>query len=82
MSDDFIAEAVENGAFRNIVCFDVEGTGAGDLSMRTVFLLLNKCNRLKTVGRLKTWSHVTRESIIHLANKVKLENLCVTILLK
>jgi hypothetical protein len=80
LSDDFIAEAVENGAFKNIEYFDVDGTHAGVLSMSTVFRLLNNSNHLEIVGSLGTWSNVTPESIIELETVVKLQNLDLQIL--
>jgi hypothetical protein len=36
-----MAEAIQSGAFRNIEQFEVIGSEKGDLSMDTVWLLLN-----------------------------------------
>jgi hypothetical protein len=80
LSDDFISRAVENGAFKNIEYFEVDGTDAGVLSINTVYLLLNNSNDLECVGRLGTWSNVTPESINELEASIQLQNIDLEIL--
>jgi hypothetical protein len=80
LSDGFMDQAVKNGAFRNIKHFEVDGTETGDLSMDTVWLLLDNCERLKTLGRLATWRLVTAENVLDLESRVLSENIDLTII--
>jgi hypothetical protein len=75
MADDFMFEAVQNGAFRSIEHFEVIGSETGDLSMDTVWLLINNCEHLKTVGRLGTWRRVSPDDVSDLKTKIRSENL-------
>lgn len=54
LNEGFVDQAVNNGAFKSIKHFEVDGTEAGDLSMETVWLLLDNCEHLKTLGSLAT----------------------------
>jgi hypothetical protein len=68
LTDDFIEDAVRQGAFRNIVCFKVEEIERGALTMRTVDLLLPHCEHLRELGYLRSWRLVDPELISKLKN--------------
>jgi hypothetical protein len=54
VTDDFLEDAIRQGAFRNIVRFWVEDTST-TLTMRTVELLLQHCDSLREIGNLRRW---------------------------
>ncbi|XP_023724907.1 uncharacterized protein LOC111874023 [Cryptotermes secundus] len=74
LNDDFIEDAVRQGAFRNIVCFKVEEIAPGALTMRTVELLIRHCEHLKELGYLRSWRLVEPEFISNLRNIIVTTN--------
>ena len=80
LTDKFMTEAIQNGAFRNIEWFEVKETEYGALSMATVELLLNNCECLKTLGKLRSWRRLTPQGISDLKSRVSLHNLDLNIL--
>jgi hypothetical protein len=71
LTDDFIRDAMLQGAFRNILRFWVEETGDGALSMKTVELLLQHCEDLREIGYLGTWRLVSRNQYKALTKRIK-----------
>ena len=80
LTDKFMTEAIQNGAFRNIEWFEVKETEYGALSMATVELLLNNCECLKTLGKLRSWRRLTPEDILSVTMRACSENLHLNIL--
>jgi hypothetical protein len=81
VTDDFVADAIHNGAFRYIVNFEVEDAEDGDLSMTTVELLLEHCEHLETLGYLQSWRRLTPQNISDLKDRILLQNLNLGIVL-
>jgi hypothetical protein len=74
LTDDFIRDAILQGAFRNIVRFCVEEIARGALSMRTVELLIQHCDNLREIGYLGSWRLVDPELISDLRNRIAVMN--------
>jgi hypothetical protein len=55
VTDDFLEDAIRQGAFRNIVRSSVEDYQTRALTMRTVELLLQHCDCLREMGPLSSW---------------------------
>jgi hypothetical protein len=79
LTDDFIRDAMQQGAFRNIQRFWVEETGGGALTMRTIELLLQNCEHLREIGFLRNWRRVTPSQCLDLIQRMRIMNtyLCV-----
>jgi hypothetical protein len=75
LTDDFIRDAMRQGAFRNILRFWIEETGDGALTMRTVELLLQHCEHLREIGLLKSWRRVTRSQYLDLMETMRIMNI-------
>lgn len=72
LTDDFMHDALRNGAFTNIRDFFVEGSTF--LTMRTIDLLLLHCESLNILGDLDTWTAVTKDNRTELRNRVRQRN--------
>jgi hypothetical protein len=79
LTDDFIHEAMRQGAFRNILRFCVLETGVGALTMRTVELLLQHCENLREIGYLKTWGLLSESQCTELIKRIRIMNIDVRI---
>jgi hypothetical protein len=75
LTDDFIRDAMLQGAFRNIQRFWIEETGDGALTMRTVELLLQHCEDLREIGLLRSWRRVTPSECSDLRERIRIKNI-------
>jgi hypothetical protein len=75
LTDDFIHDAMRQGAFRNILRFWVEETGHGALTMRTVELLLQHCDNLREIGLVESWRRVTQNECSDLIERMRIMNI-------
>jgi hypothetical protein len=80
LDNDFICEALQQGAFRNLQYLLIKETGNGALTMRTVDLLMQHCEKLKVLGHLKTWQQLTRNMVRDLKQRIMLRNLALRIM--
>jgi hypothetical protein len=74
MTNEFVTEAVRNGAFRNIVQFKVRGNRNAAVSKRTVELLLSNCEYLRGLGFLRSWGPFTEEDVRDVRNRARNQN--------
>jgi hypothetical protein len=75
LNDDLVSEAIRQGGFENIVELYIQETGDGVLTMRTVELLIEHCERLRILGYLRRWGRLTEDDISNLKNIIKTRNL-------
>jgi hypothetical protein len=74
VTDDFLEDAIRQGAFRNIVRFWVEDTNT-TLTMRTVELLLQHCDRLREIGHLTSWSRLPLSEYSDFIKRTRIMNI-------
>ncbi|KDR20993.1 uncharacterized protein LOC110828547 [Zootermopsis nevadensis] len=78
IDDSFVSETIRTGGLKNIANFLV--VNAGDLTMRTVELLISNCHQLFTLGYLSRWSGLNPELISNINITVRTRNLDIQIL--
>jgi hypothetical protein len=74
-NDDLVSEAIRQGGLKNIVELYIYETGDGVLTLRTVELLIEHCERLRRLGYLEEWGRLTVDNIRNLLSIIKNRNL-------
>jgi Leucine-rich repeat (LRR) protein len=77
ITDTIIREIVTAGGFRSLIECVVDN--CGDMSMDTVWLLMQNCPSLCEIGNIKSWSGVTQYEVQSLLNFLRNNNLSLTV---
>jgi hypothetical protein len=79
ITDTVIRHIVTDDGFRNLTEFVVDNCGR--LSIDTVWLLMQNCPNLTTIGNVSGWSHVKDYEVVRLLNFLRNNNLSLSICL-
>jgi hypothetical protein len=71
VTEDFLDDAIRQGAFRNIVRFWVDEAGYAALTLRSVELFLQHCDCLREIGLLKSWRLISKFQYSDLIKKIR-----------
>jgi hypothetical protein len=77
ITDTFMRQTVTAGGFRNLTeCF-IEFCGV--MSMDTAWLLMQNCPNLTKIGKIHSWSRVTKDEIVPFLNFVRNSNISLSL---
>jgi hypothetical protein len=77
ITDEFVGQIVRAGGFTNLTEFVADH--CGNLSMETIFLLIESCPHLTKLGNISSWSAVAFEEFETVLNVLKDNNLSLNV---
>jgi hypothetical protein len=75
VTDDFLDDAIQQGAFRNIERFLVDENGNRALTMRSVELMLQHCDSMRELGLLSSWPLLSMSEYTDLIKRMRIMNI-------
>ena len=80
LNDDVFAELLRRNPLKQLQILSI--CHSGQLSMNTVYLLLDSCNKLRVLEGLDSWGGITKSQVMELCTEMKRKNMDIEILWK
>jgi hypothetical protein len=80
LNDDVFAELLRRNPLKQLQLLSI--CHSGRLSMNTVYLLLNSCDKLRMLEGLDSWGDITKSQVMELCTEMKRQNMDIEILWK
>jgi len=80
LNDDVFAELLRRNPLKQLQLLSI--CHSGQLSMNTVYLLLDSCDKLRVLEGLDSWGGITKSQVMELCTQTKRKNMDIEILWK